>query len=360
MPRFLLLVLLTAAAHAAAPLAPPERACDLVAETVIVHRRGDQMDLYLQATVATDADRGALVYAFPAGAAQGGSTFHPATLVNFSHQIEPRPKYVLGTLKQALTKRELGPFEAAMPDQPVHRVAPPDDVSLLPADRLGKRGGVTKWLAEQGLAADEAFGQWLTRQQQAGRDIWALGFATRATDGMQALELPPLRVTYASEEALVPFSQPQGGDTSRANATERPYRLAIFADQRLAPNYPDGYPIFSDLALQYAYRLSDEAWTQASRVAPLGPPERGGADYLSYWEANVPSTARADEIVLVPQAGPEVPPTQVVTPEVLVPIPVDLLVVVLLFLLVAAILVRRRSRGRTSSAAAPVPPDSEA
>ncbi|MBI2299373.1 MAG: hypothetical protein HYU66_10600, partial [Armatimonadetes bacterium] len=154
--------------------------------------------------------------------------------------------------------------------------------------------------------------------------------------------LPAVRLTYPAATGFVPFSEPQQPGDESAAATNRPCRLAVLAAGRVQPVLGDGTAAFPTMALRYAHDLDTSAW-------PAGAPPREAGHYLTYYEANVPRTARREDLILRGHPGKDVAPAEPEQRQWPVPVPAD--GVAVLALAGLALLWRcRRKRARAARA----------
>lgn len=329
------------AAGAVAPVAPSGHRAELIAEDACVQLDRSTTRVVLEPTVATDAPSVALLVPLPAGATaptpvERGATETARQLTTLPARIVWRRRWVPSTTVGAWRAWRAGPYRAAVPQSTVRTApaAPTGRIAELP-DAVEAAASA---LTATGLAVNAELRDWLSGQQAAGRRVYQVSYDTPGS-GLRAVPLGALAMTYPSAQGFVPFSEPQLADDTEASATERPYRLAVFGATRLLPVWPDGYAIFPRLALQYACAVRREDWP-----ADLPFAADGGA-YLTYYEANVPRTARQQDIVLQPDEGGDVTPTATAERLVRTPVPLDLPAAVLL----VALVLRRRHSARARS-----------
>ncbi len=348
---FLLLLgpLLAAQLWAAAGLAPPGRTAELVGERVAVRYDGQHATVIVQASVATDARRAALLYAIPAGDHDFATpNWGLPELQSLSTQVEWQRQLVPTTLAKLVRRMRAGAYVDAMPDRRVTAEARGRVVEIVQPEAIAK-AGVEPWLDAQGYALTEPLKAWLNQQQQAGRSFVSIEFEPEAGDGWRAVALPAFSLSYATEDGFVPFSQPQETDPAQANAVQRPYVLAVLAPDRRRPVWPDGTAIMPGMAMQVAWTITPERWQGTFGTDPRQP-QREATPYLTVYEANVPAPARAHDLLLQPDDQPQAPPKRVVKRLQPVLVPVDAIAAVVLLGLGAVVLVVRRASRRRAAA----------
>ena len=352
----LLLLLCVTGSFAAVPLAPEGRRAELIGEDVMVQFGTSRATAILQPMVASDAARVGLVYAVPGpvevDTALAGWLDRAAQLTTWAQRIVPQTRYVPSWSYGTWLWWRQGRYLSAVADLPV--MAAQRQVVAQVATLEGDQPAAEAALVAAGFAVSPAGRKWLANELQRGYTFVLVTYDLgRPGRGLQAPVFQPVRLSYSSEGRVIPFSEPQQTDDQAAAATARQYRLAVIGTGRYQPTYADGDSVFPDLALQYAHPIAEADW---ATLEPQGQGTFTRADgaYLCFWSANVPRTARAEDLTLAPDPRGDVVPVAMEPHIRRVPVPLDL--PLLLVILLAGWLRRRRSRGTTSSATAPVQP----